>query len=160
MKNDETQINYQNIDYELTIKRGLNICEQNKTALQNRYQLLHSSAVRSASMYSDMPHSPNSGSRSNEQKLLEMVMKETDSLSNYMTLFRKMAQTRKTHNEGYFLYKYYVMGVGKETIFDELEIKSDKRKRKAVQENAYLLVAMATNSVAYKTNTIITFKLD
>lgn len=52
------------------------------------------------------------------------------------------------------------MGVGKETIFDELEIKSDKRKRKAVQENAYLLVAMATNSVAYKTNTIITFKLD
>lgn len=53
MKNDETQINYQNIDYELTIKRGLNICEQNKTALQNRYQLLHSSAVRSASMYSD-----------------------------------------------------------------------------------------------------------
>lgn len=62
MKNDETQINYQNIDYELTIKRGLNICEQNKTALQNRYQLLHSSAVRSASMYSDMPHSPNSGS--------------------------------------------------------------------------------------------------
>lgn len=39
MKNDETQINYQNIDYELTIKRGLNICEQNKTALQNRYQL-------------------------------------------------------------------------------------------------------------------------
>lgn len=160
METDEPPINYQNIDYELSIKRGLNICEQNKIALQNRYQLLHSSAVRSATLYSDMPHSPNSGSQSNEQRLLEMVMKETDSLANYMTLFKKMAQSRKTHNEGYFLYKYYVMGVGKETIFEELAIKSDKRKRKAVQENAYLLVAMATNSVAYKTNTVITFKLD
>ena len=36
------------------VSKYLNICEQNKTALQNRYQLLHSSAVRSASMYSDI----------------------------------------------------------------------------------------------------------
>ena len=151
---------YQNIDYDATMKRGLNICEMNKDALQNRYQLLKSSAVRSASSFSDMPHNPNRGSRSSEERLIDTIMKQTDSLANYMDLFKKLAQNKNTHNEGYFLFKFYVMGIGKEKIFEELDLKNDKRKRKAVQESAYLLVAEATHSVVYETKTVITFELD
>ncbi len=151
---------YQNIDYEASVQRGLNICEKNKDALQNRYQLIKSSAVRSASSFSDMPHNPNRGSQASEERLIDMIMKQTDSLANYMELFKKLAQHRKTHNEGYFLFKYYVMGIGKEKIFEELDLKNDKRKRKAVQESAYLLVAEATHSVVYETKTVITFELD
>ena len=77
-----------------------------------------------------------------------------------MDLFKKLAQNKNTHNEGYFLFEFYVMGIGKERIFEELNLKNDKRKRKSVQENAYMLVAEATHSVVYETKTVITFELD
>lgn len=157
MPDIKTDSSYREIDVEATRNRGFNICENNKRSLQNRYQLLHLSQVRSASSMSDMPHSPTPDILANERKILNRVSRETDSISNLMNLFKRLAQTAKTHNEGYFLFKYYVIGIGKEQIFEELGFKTDKRKRKEVLDNAYLLVAQATHSEIYKTETIITF---
>lgn len=149
---------YQELDINASIERGLKICENNKIALQNRYQLMHASIVKSAT-FSDMPHNPTPDPNLAARKRIDAIMRETDCISNLINLFVKLAKNPATHNEGYFLFKHYVIGFGNEEIFDELGFRNNKRKRKEVKDNAYLLVAQATNSVIYKYSTKMTFTI-
>lgn len=158
--NEEYVNSYKTINNEETIKRGFVICEKNKRALQNRYQLLHTSFVRSASSYSDMPHSASPNVQANESRIISLIQKETDSVANYISLFKEIAKVPDTHNEGIFLYYYYVIGKGKEEIFEKIGIKNDKRKRKSIMDNAYFIVAQACNCLVYNTETVIEFYMD